>query len=189
MTYDRPLGGRTAPSSRSLDASANQGPTSEDPFAAREHVVQRILKMRGALGELASHLVDVFLVALLDFLAKELAQRAVAQTFAVFVGEVRDDVGDQCARESLGLDVGVVGEEGIDRRTRAWSGGSLDGRGNARRGRGTGSRRSGGAWSERDAGRRRLRRRGRGMPNGRRRRSQRPRRSRRPRGAGSVRHL
>ena len=60
--------------------------------AAREHVVERILEVRRVLGELLPHLLDVFLVALLDLLAKALAQRAVALPLRVAIGEVRDDV-------------------------------------------------------------------------------------------------
>src|SRR5690242_21961917 len=73
--------------------------------------------MRRVLGELLPHLLDVLLVALLDLLAEALAQGALALALRVAIGEVRDDVGDECAREPLGLLIRIVREERIDRRT------------------------------------------------------------------------
>jgi hypothetical protein len=76
--------------------------------------------VRRTLGELAAHLLDVFLVALLDLLAEELLERSIAQPFLALLREVGDDVRDERTRETLGLRVGIVREDWIDRRPR-WS--------------------------------------------------------------------
>ena len=70
--------------------------------------------MRRRLGELFPHLFDILLVTLLDLFAKQLLERSVAQSFFPFLREVRDDVGDECARETLRLDVRIVREERIN---------------------------------------------------------------------------
>ena len=87
----------------------------EELLAAGEHLVESILKVRGCLGELLPHLIDVLLVALLDLLTKQLLERAVAQTFFPLLRKVCNDVGHERARESLGLDVRIVGEKRVDR--------------------------------------------------------------------------
>ena len=46
-----------------------------------EHVVQRFLEVHGRLGELAAHLFDILLVALLDLVAEQLLQRSALQAF------------------------------------------------------------------------------------------------------------
>ena len=125
----------------------------EDLGAAREHVVERVLEVRRILGELLPHLLDVFLVALLDLLAEALAQRALALALRVAIGEVRDDVGDERAREPLRLLIRIVGEERIDRRTRGRCAADLRRRGT--RNRSSGARSDGGGCGR---GRSRLRR-------------------------------
>src|SRR5512140_1762087 len=69
----------------------------EELLSSGEHVVQCVLEVRGAFGELAADLLDVFLVALLDLLAEELLQRSVAHPFLPLLREVRDDVRDEGA--------------------------------------------------------------------------------------------
>src|SRR5687768_385768 len=114
----RRSGGRLARClSDSTQDSASVGAL-EELLAPREHVVEGVLKVRRALGELATHLVHVFLVALLDLFPEKLLQRAVAQTLLALLGKVRDDVRHERACQSLRLRVRVVGEERID----GWSG-------------------------------------------------------------------
>jgi hypothetical protein len=66
-----------------------------------------------------SHLRNILLKALLDLLSEELLQSSVAQPFGVFGWVVGDDVRDEGAREPLGPLIGIFGEEGIERTTRA----------------------------------------------------------------------
>src|SRR5512140_1894225 len=104
--------------SRGTTSRAEDASELEDLRPAREHVVERILEVRRILGELLPHLLDVFLVALLDLLTKALAQRALALSLCVTVGKVGDDVRDERACEALCLLIGIVREKWIDRRTR-----------------------------------------------------------------------
>jgi hypothetical protein len=64
----------------------------EDLLAARENVIQGVLKMRRAVGELPTNLIDVLLVALFDFLPKQLLQRSIANTFIATLREVDDEI-------------------------------------------------------------------------------------------------
>src|SRR5215218_8190913 len=72
---------------------------SEDAPSAGQHVVQRVLEVRRRIGELLPDLLDVFLVALLDLLAKELLERAGAEPFLALLRMVGDDVGDEGTRQ------------------------------------------------------------------------------------------
>src|SRR6185436_417194 len=77
-----------------------------------------VLEVRRRLGEFTSDLVDVFLVALLDFLAEYLLQRPVAESFLALLRQVRDHVRHERAREPLGLRVRIVREKRIERTLR-----------------------------------------------------------------------
>ena len=67
-------------------------------MAARENLVQRILKVGRRIGELLSDLIDILLEALLDLLAEEIFERAVTQTFVAPLRKVGDEVGDERTR-------------------------------------------------------------------------------------------
>jgi hypothetical protein len=84
-------------------------------LSTREQIVQRILKVRGALGELLAHLSHVFLVALLNLFLEKLLQRTVSQAVLPLLRKVGHEIGDQRSGQTLRLCVGIVGEEGIDR--------------------------------------------------------------------------
>src|SRR5687767_5716940 len=90
--------------------------------------------MRRSFGELLPHLVEILLVALLDLLPEDLLERSIPDRLVTLLRLVGDHVGDERAREPLGLLVGIVREEGIDRRTT----------GRRRRSRRTGRRTRGG---------------------------------------------
>ena len=90
----------------------------EELLSPREHVVQGVLEVRRAFCELAADLLDVLLVALLDLIAEERLQCPIAKPLFPLLRKVRDDVGDEGARESLCLDVGIVGEKRVDRASR-----------------------------------------------------------------------
>ena len=73
----------------------------EQFFAARENVVQRILKVRGGPGEVTSNLIDIFLVALLDLVPEQRLERPVAQSLRMPSGMIGNDVRHQCASKTL----------------------------------------------------------------------------------------
>jgi hypothetical protein len=81
---------------------------------AAKDLVQRVLKMRRTFGQLAANLLDEFLVALLDLLAEELSQRAIAQAVLLLLRMIRHQVRDQRAREASGSLAGVSIEKRID---------------------------------------------------------------------------
>src|SRR5437762_8646269 len=62
-----------------------------------ENVVQRLLEMRRRFGELASHLLDVLLIALFDLFTEELLERAIANALVSTLREVDDQIGDERA--------------------------------------------------------------------------------------------
>jgi hypothetical protein len=74
--------------------------------------------MHGRFGELAPDLIDVFLVALLDLFAKQLAQRSFAQPLVTTLGEIGDEIGNQGTRQPARLGVWIVREERVDGRAR-----------------------------------------------------------------------
>src|SRR5688500_386123 len=80
----------------------------EELLASGENLVERILKVRGRLGQLLPHLIDVLLVALLDLLTKELLESAVAESLFTLLRKVRNDVGHQGACEPLRLHVRII---------------------------------------------------------------------------------
>ena len=53
-------------------------PRSKCLLTTREQIVQGLLKMRRRFRELATNLLDILLIALLNFVFEELLQRAVA---------------------------------------------------------------------------------------------------------------
>jgi hypothetical protein len=65
---------------------------SEQSLSAGKDLVQRILKMRRGFRKILPHLVDVFLVALLDLFAKQFLERAIAQAFIAPLRKVRHQV-------------------------------------------------------------------------------------------------
>src|SRR3981081_2475041 len=75
---------------------------SEELLASREDIVERVLEVGGRLGKLTSDLLYVLFVALLDLLAKELLERAIANSFLPLAREVGDDVGNERACQPLG---------------------------------------------------------------------------------------
>ena len=87
----------------------------ENLLPARQHFVQRFLKIRRALCELLSDLRNILLKALFYLLSKELLQGSVAQTFRVLGRMVGDDVRDKRSREALRTLVGVFGKKWIKR--------------------------------------------------------------------------
>src|SRR6185503_13441273 len=82
-------------------------------LTAGENVVERLLKVRRRLRELASDLRDVLLVALLYFLLEELLQRSVADALVALLRKIGDEIGHESARQPLRFRVGVVGEKRI----------------------------------------------------------------------------
>ena len=80
----------------------------KDFLPCTEHFVECFLKVGGALRELLSYLCNILFEALLDLLAEELLERAVAKPFGVLRGMVGDYVGDESARQSLCALVGVL---------------------------------------------------------------------------------
>lgn len=66
--------------------------------SAGEHVVQRVLEMRGGFGEVAPHLIQIFVEALFDFVAEERFERPIAQPFRMFGGVICHDIGNERAR-------------------------------------------------------------------------------------------
>src|SRR5438477_7086002 len=77
--------------------------------------------MVGRFGELFANLVGVFLKALLDFFLEDFFQSSIAKTFVSLRREIRNQVGDQRAREPARLGIRVVRQERIDRWTTAGS--------------------------------------------------------------------
>lgn len=67
----------------------------EEPLPAGEDLVQCILKVRRRIGKLLSHLIDVFLEALLDLLAEEIFERSIAETFVPSLREICDEIRDE----------------------------------------------------------------------------------------------
>ena len=67
-------------------------------LATCKKVVQRILKMWGALGELLPDLSHVLLVALLNLFLEELLQRPVPEPFLPLLWEIGDEIRDQRTR-------------------------------------------------------------------------------------------
>ncbi len=79
-----------------------RGPTDlEKLFSACENVVQRILKMRRGPGKVASNLVDILLVALLDLVAEQSLESPVAQSLGVASRVVGDNVRHERACKTL----------------------------------------------------------------------------------------
>jgi hypothetical protein len=70
---------------------------SEQSLSAGKDLVQRILKMRRRFRKILPHLIDVFLVALLDLFAKQLLERAITQPFIAPLRKVRHQIGDERA--------------------------------------------------------------------------------------------
>jgi hypothetical protein len=70
---------------------------SEEQLPAGEDLVQCILKVRRRIGKLLSHLIDVFLEALLDLLSEEIFERSIAEPFVPSLREVRDEIRDEGA--------------------------------------------------------------------------------------------
>jgi len=59
-------------------ARSSDGRVLEDLSTCGEYLVQRVLKVRRRISELAADLIDVLFTALLDLLLKQLPQRSVA---------------------------------------------------------------------------------------------------------------
>ena len=102
-----------------LDAGNYPNARSEYFLATCEQIVQGILEVRRRLGELASDLRDVLLIALLNLILEELLQGAITQTFLSLLRKVRNQIGDERSREALCFRVRIVREERIDRRPRS----------------------------------------------------------------------
>ena len=78
-----------------------QEPASSEQLASSaQNLVQRFLEMRRALGEFPPNLLDVFLIALLDLFAKKLTQSAIAKPVLALLRVIRDQIGDQGARQT-----------------------------------------------------------------------------------------
>ena len=90
----------------------------KDLLSAGENVVERFLKMRRRLGEFAAHLIDVFLVALLDLFAEELQLRVPSPAFVAALQKYTTEIGIALRAQPPGFRVRVVREEWIDRRAR-----------------------------------------------------------------------
>jgi len=58
----------------------------------RQHVVQRFLEMNRRLGKLATDLLHVFLIALLDLVAEQLLERTALEALIPFGGIVSHHV-------------------------------------------------------------------------------------------------
>ena len=86
----------------------------ENLLAASEDVIESIGEMRRRLGELLTDLIDEFFVALLDLLLEELLEGPVAQTFHLFLREIRHQIRDQRPSESTRLGIRIVGQERVD---------------------------------------------------------------------------
>lgn len=61
----------------------------------RQNLVQRFLKVGRRFGKLATDLIHIFLIALLDLLAKQVLERPIAKSFGAAVGKVRDEIGHE----------------------------------------------------------------------------------------------
>jgi hypothetical protein len=83
--------------------------TLEDFLPCAQHLVQRFLEVRGALGELLSHLRNILFKALLDLFSEELLESSIAKPFGVLGGMVGDDVRDKGTREPLRALIGIFG--------------------------------------------------------------------------------
>ena len=70
--------------------------------------------MRRVLRDVAPDLLQVFFVALLDFLAKELPQRAIAKAFIALLRMIRHQIGDQCPGEPPRALYRIGTQEGIN---------------------------------------------------------------------------
>ena len=84
-------------------------------LSARQHFVQRILKIGRALGELLSYLRNILLKALFYLIPEELYESAVAQSVRVLRRMVGDDVRHERACKALGALAGILGKKRIDR--------------------------------------------------------------------------
>ena len=76
--------------------------------SARQYFVQRLAEIWGGVGHLPAHLLGILFPALLDLLVKELLEVAIAETFLTLSRMVHDHVGDECSRETAGLEGGIL---------------------------------------------------------------------------------
>lgn len=87
---------------------------SEQLASAAQNIVQRFLKMRRALGDVASDLLHVLFVALLDVFPEQLTQRTVAQSFFALLRMVGHQIRHERASEATGALARVGVQERID---------------------------------------------------------------------------
>src|SRR3954469_16221888 len=116
---------RTARTARRGDLSSGAKDSAarlENLLARREDVVQRVLKVRGRFREILSDLIDEFLVTLLDLLAKDLFQSAIAQPVVPLLRKVRHQIGHERARQTPRLGVWIVRQKRIDGHARGRAG-------------------------------------------------------------------
>ena len=96
---------------------------SEHFLPAGEDVIQRVLKVRRGFGELATDLLHVFLVALLNLLLEELLECAIPYSFLALLWKVGNEIGHERSCESLRFGVGIVRQKRVDGCT-GWSTGA-----------------------------------------------------------------
>ncbi len=94
----------------------------EDFLAARQHFVERFLKIGRPFSERLAYLRNILFEALFYLLSKELFERAISKAFGVFGRMIGDDIRDERAREPLRPLVGILRQERIHRSPRADSG-------------------------------------------------------------------
>src|SRR5207244_5518737 len=84
-----------------------------------EDFVQRFGPERRALGDLAAHLLDVLLPALLDLVLEELWQCAVTQPLLPLLRMIHDEIRDESPGEPARLLLRILDHEGVHRPQRA----------------------------------------------------------------------
>ena len=60
-----------------------------------QDLVQRFLKVGRRFRKLASDLIHIFLIALLDLFAKQILERTIAKSFGATIGKVGDEIGNE----------------------------------------------------------------------------------------------
>jgi len=78
--------------------------------------------MSRRVGEISPDLIDILFETLLDLFAEELFQISVTKPVLTPLWEIRDEVGDQRARQATRLGIWIVRKERIDRGSRRGGG-------------------------------------------------------------------
>ena len=94
----------------------------ENLSASAQYFVQRFLKVSRRAREVGTDLRDILLIALLDFVAEELLERTLFQSFCVLSRIIGNHVRYERSRQSLCPETRIARKERIDWSTSARSG-------------------------------------------------------------------